>query len=75
VSRRRRGAGLGLTLFEKAVARARALGARRLYVSATPSESTVGFYLRRGCRVTDDVDAELFELEPEDIHLELEIPA
>jgi predicted N-acetyltransferase YhbS len=75
VSRGRRRTGLGRTLFERAVARARALGARRLYVSATPSESTVGFYLRRGCRVTDDVDADLFELEPEDIHLELEIPA
>jgi hypothetical protein len=34
----------------------------------------VGFYLRRGCRVTDGVDATLFELEPEDIHLEFDIP-
>jgi len=75
VSRRNRQTGLGCALFEKAVARARELGARRLYVSSTPSENTVGFYLRRGCRVTDDVDAALYELEPEDIHFELEIPA
>ena len=74
VSQRHRQAGLGCTLFEKAVARARELGARRLYISSTPSENTVRFYLRRGCRVTDDVDAALFELEPEDIHLELDIP-
>ena len=73
VSRRHRQAGLGRTLFEKAVAKARELGARRLYVSATPSENTVHFYLRRGCRVTHAVDAALFELEPDDIHLELDI--
>jgi hypothetical protein len=56
------------------VARARELGARQLYVSATPSENTVRFYLRLGCRVTDDVDATLFNLEPEDIHLVFDIP-
>jgi predicted N-acetyltransferase YhbS len=74
VGRRHRQAGLGRALFEKAVARARELGARRLYISSTPSENTVRFYLRRGCRVTDEVDAALFELEPEDIHLEFDIP-
>lgn len=73
VSRRHRGAGLGVRLFELAVQRARSLGARQLYVSSTPSEHTVRFYLRRGCRVTDEVDAALFALEPEDIHLELDI--
>ena len=75
VSRRHRRRGVGCALFEKTVARARELGARRLYVSATPSENTVRFYVRRGCRVTDDVDAALFALEPEDIHLEFDIPA
>lgn len=74
VSRRHRRSGLGCTLFDQAVARARELGARRLYISATPSENTVRFYLRRGCRITDDVDTALFELEPDDIHLEFEIP-
>jgi len=73
VSRRHRRAGLGRTLFEKAVARAKELGARRLYISSTPSENTVRFYLNRGCRVTDDVDSTLFELEPEDIHMEFDI--
>jgi predicted N-acetyltransferase YhbS len=74
VSRRHRAAGLGRTLLEKVMATARTLGARRLYISATPSENTVNFYLRRGARVTDDVDAALFALEPEDIHLELDLP-
>ena len=34
------------------------------------SENTVKFYLRLGCEVARDPDAELFALEPEDIHLE-----
>ena len=57
----------------QAIARARALGARRLYVSATPSENTVGFYLRRGCRLAAEIDEALFALEPEDNHLELDL--
>jgi predicted N-acetyltransferase YhbS len=75
VSRRQRRSGVGCALFDRTVARARELGARRLYVSATPSENTVRFYLRRGCRVTDDVDPELFALEPEDIHMEFDVSA
>jgi len=74
VGRRHRGTGLGSRLFEMAVTRATELGARRLYISATPSENTVRFYLRRGCLPTTDVDAALFALEPEDIHLELVLP-
>jgi len=74
VGRAYRRMGLGRTLFEMAVARARELGAKRLYISATPSENTIGFYLRRGCRVTEEIDAALFALEPKDIHLELAIP-
>jgi predicted N-acetyltransferase YhbS len=73
VSKSHRQTGLGRTLFQKAVSRARELGARRLYISSTPSENTVRFYLRLGCRVTRDVDKDLFELEPDDIHLEYDI--
>ncbi len=73
VSQRQRGTGLGRLLFERAAARAHELGARQLYVSATPSENTIRFYLRRGCRVAREVDPALFALEPEDIHLELDL--
>jgi len=66
--------GWGKTLFEKAVERAKELGAKRLYISATPSENTVNFYLHLGCEVTGEIDRELFELEPGDIHLEYRIP-
>ena len=43
----------------------------KLYVSATPSENTILFYLSFGCKLASEVDPELFALEPEDIHLEL----
>jgi len=70
VSRPYRGQGLGKRLFELAAGRARAQGAGGLYVSATPSEHTIDFYLRRGCRLIHEPDPELWALEPEDIHLE-----
>ena len=74
ISRSYRKRGLGKLLFNKAVERAREMNARKLYVSATPSENTVNFYKNMGCVVTREVDQELFELEPEDIHLEYVIP-
>jgi predicted N-acetyltransferase YhbS len=74
VSNRHRKRGLGKLLFEQAVERARDLNARRLYISATPTENTVDFYLHLGCVVTEELDEELFELEPEDIHMEYCIP-
>jgi len=70
VSRSYRQQGLGTRLFELAKATARLRGAKRLYISATPSENTVNFYLRLGCAVAAEPDQELFDLEPEDIHLE-----
>ena len=62
--------GLGKKLFLLAAEKAYGLGAKKLYVSATPSENTVNFYLRLGCVLATEIDQELFELEPEDIHLE-----
>ncbi len=65
--------GIGTRLVELTKERARELGARALYVSASPSESTVRFYTGRGCALASEVDPELFELEPEDIHMELSL--
>lgn len=73
VSRDQRGSGLGRHLFGLAAREARRRGARSLYISATPSEHTIDFYLRLGCRVAVEPDPELFELEPEDIHLEYDL--
>jgi predicted N-acetyltransferase YhbS len=74
VGRDYRKRGLGRALFERMVEWAQELGARRLYISATPSENTVDFYLHLGCVVAEDIDEALLELEPEDIHLEYTIP-
>jgi predicted N-acetyltransferase YhbS len=73
VSNADRGRGIGRHLFESAKAAARANGARQLYISAIPSEHTVKFYLRSGCRVTKQPDRELLALEPDDIHLECDL--
>jgi ribosomal protein S18 acetylase RimI-like enzyme len=43
--------------------------ATRLYVSATPSQSAVGFYKNQGFRLVDKPHPELYTLEPEDIHM------
>jgi predicted N-acetyltransferase YhbS len=70
VSASYRNSGLGRRLFELARSIARERGARRLYISATPSRNTTNFYLRLGCTVAAQPDRELFEREPEDLHLE-----
>jgi hypothetical protein len=45
-----------LGLFEAAVAFAREADAKALYVSATPTENTVDFYLNRGCVLAPEPD-------------------
>jgi predicted N-acetyltransferase YhbS len=69
VSRAYRGRGVGMQLFEAAVSSAREAGANALYVSATPTENTVDFYLNRGCVLAPEPDPKLLAAEPDDIHL------
>ena len=69
VSNHYRQQGIARTITEVLVAKAVAWGAKRMYVSATPSGSAVGFYLSQGFKPTDTPIPELFELEPEDIHM------
>ncbi len=63
--------GLGANLMNLAIKRARNMGAKKLYISATPSKHTVDFYMGLGCKLASEINPELFKLEPEDIHLEL----
>jgi GNAT superfamily N-acetyltransferase len=65
--------GIATTLMGEAREIARQAGARRMYVSSIPSSSAVGFYLAQGCHLAEDVDPELFALEPKDIHLILNL--
>jgi predicted N-acetyltransferase YhbS len=70
VSRDYRRQGIASTLFNLAVEKAKMLGAKKLYISATPAENTVNYYMRLGCVLAQEIDQELFALEPEDIQLE-----
>ncbi len=70
VSRPYRRQGVAGRLLERIEAEATRRGARGLYISATPSESAVGFYLAHGATLITP-DPALLEAEPEDIHLQL----
>jgi GNAT superfamily N-acetyltransferase len=64
-----RATGIGGRLTEQLEQLARDAGDRDLVVSATPSGSTVRFYLGRGFQPMAEPLAELFEREPDDVHL------
>ncbi|MFX1518010.1 MAG: GNAT family N-acetyltransferase [Promethearchaeota archaeon] len=70
VSKNYRKLGVGKTLVELVKKKAKELGAKKLYVSATPSENTVHFYMNRGFTLAKEINEKLYELEPEDIHME-----
>lgn len=63
--------GISSELIRRASDIARSFGAKKLYISATPSQNTIDFYLHKGCRFVEELDEELYALEPDDIHLEL----
>jgi len=69
VSNGHRRKGIATRLLSRIVGLARADGADWLYVSATPSESAVGFYVSQGFHLAEELDDELYALEPEDIHM------
>jgi len=73
VSQAYRRMGIARHLTQEMIAYARQDGADRVYVSATPSGSAVGFYRSQGFRLCPDPLPELFKLEPEDIHMVLEL--
>lgn len=74
VSREYRGQGIASALLGLCAVTAGGIGADRLYISATESRNTVDFYMHRGARLVEELDPELFRMEPEDIHLELPVP-
>ncbi len=65
--------GVGSQLLNNCKEKALRLGAEKLYVSATPTQTTVDFYLKHGATLTSEIDSELYKLEPDDIHLELSL--
>lgn len=63
------GQGIGAKLMQAAKESAKQLGADQLYISATPSRRTVDFYMKHGAQPLSAPDQQLWQLEPEDIHL------
>lgn len=73
VSNSCRGNKIGHNLVLKTKEIAKKFGAKKLYISATPTKATVDFYLREGANLTENIDQELLKMEPLDIHLELDV--
>lgn len=73
VSNEYRGKRIGRNLIEECKKTALGFGAKKLYISATPTKATVDFYIKEGAVIAKEIDTELFDLEPLDIHLELNI--
>jgi ribosomal protein S18 acetylase RimI-like enzyme len=70
VSNGSRAAGVGRALCDELDRIAREAGDTTMVVSATPSENTVRFYMFRGFRPMPQPLPELFEQEPEDVHMQ-----
>ncbi|WP_199758354.1 GNAT family N-acetyltransferase [Flavobacterium microcysteis] len=73
VSANYRGKRIGHKLLEECKKIALGFGAKKLYISATPTKATVDFYRNEGAVIAKEIDSDLFKLEPLDIHLELDL--
>jgi ribosomal protein S18 acetylase RimI-like enzyme len=69
-SREYRRMGIGKKLFSLCAGYAKQKGARKLYISAHPSEESQAFYRSVGCVYAGEIIPELFEKEPYDVHME-----
>lgn len=69
VSRSYRRKGIASSIMNELSKVALSRGANYLYISSTETESAVNFYKSYGSQITNEVDKELFEKEPEDIHM------
>ena len=69
VSEAFRATGIGRRLSDELDLIARDAGDTEIVVSATPSENTVRFYTSRGYELMAQALPELYELEPEDVHM------
>jgi len=65
--------GIGKNLMNLMSKRAKELGGKSLYISATPFKNTVDFYFAIGAKLTNKINKDLYELEPYDIHMILEL--
>ncbi len=69
-SRGYRGYGIGRYLFNLVSAVAIKKGAKKLYISTHPAYESQKFYQKIGCELAEEINKELYELEPYDVQLE-----
>lgn len=68
-----RGKGIGKQLFNLISERARAMGAKKLYISSHSAEETQLFYKKMGCTYAKEINEGLAKKEPYDIQLEFDL--
>jgi len=68
VDRLHRRRGVARALWDACVELGLESGAESIYISAVPTGSAVGFYLRQGCHLANPPHPYLLEHEPDDIH-------
>lgn len=73
VSREYRRQGIGTRILNQLSDEAKKRGAKNLYISSTETRSAVTFYKSNGSKLTNELDSELYEKEPKDIHMIKEI--
>lgn len=66
-----RSQGIGRELFRLSCGYGRERGIEKLYISAHSSEESQRFYKRQGCTEAEEINPELYALEPVDCHLEI----
>ena len=67
--------GIATALMADVIRLSRAAGAHELYVSAAPSQSAVGFYISQGFALATSVNKDLYDREPDDIHMVRQVEA
>lgn len=73
ISNNYRKKGIGKNLVNLLCEKAKELGGKSIYISATPFKNTVDFYFAMGAKLTEEINKDLYELEPYDIHMVLEL--
>lgn len=73
ISNNYRKKGIGKNLVNLLSKKAKELNAKSIYISATPFKNTVEFYFAIGAKLTNEINKDLYELEPYDIHMILQL--
>lgn len=73
ISNNYRKKGIGKNIVNLLSKKAKELNAKSMYVSATPFKNTVDFYFAMGAKLTNEINKDLYKLEPYDIHMILQL--